>query len=306
MAIPTLSYQNILDALKYIDDNGVPFRNQSIRYELVYNDKKYPPVYVIAVANYLATGQDISTNAFNSIDAKNYLEKQGFAVETKAQEKFLLSIKADCIESTDERFNQGDLTLGDNYRILEVLFKKANGNVIKRRYDKGEKRISNQTMARIACQVFEDKLTKLSLEEKESFPICQYKPNGELIRGIYSSVEEFKAHRNTLEYMRYYYDNRQRMFVFYCWNIFSTIRFVQECLKRYGETGDEFILSYREKDKNDPNDKEDIEVNDNKNPVQKQQTTGLHNKYSAMLLESKNIILRGAPGTGKSFFTVTK
>ena len=69
MAIPTLSYQNILDALKYIDDNGVPFRNQCIRYELVYNDKKYPPVYVIAVANYLATGQDISTNAFNSIDA---------------------------------------------------------------------------------------------------------------------------------------------------------------------------------------------------------------------------------------------
>ena len=173
MAIPTLSYQNILDALKYIDDNGVPFRNQSIRYELVYNDKKYPPVYVIAVANYLATGQDISTNAFNSIDAKNYLEKQGFAVETKAQEKFLLSIKADSIESTDERFNQDDLTLGDNYRILEVLFKKADGNVIKRRYDKGEKRISNQTMARIACQVFEDKLTKLSLEEKESFPICQ-------------------------------------------------------------------------------------------------------------------------------------
>ena len=301
MAIPTLSYQNILDALKYIDDNGVPFRNQSIRYELVYNDKKYPPVYVIAVANYLATGQDISTNAFNSIDAKNYLEKQGFAVETKAQEKFLLSIKADSIESTDERFNQDDLTLGDNYRILEVLFKKADGNVIKRRYDKGEKRISNQTMARIACQVFEDKLTKLSLEEKESFPICQYKPNGELIRGIYSSVEEFKTHRNTLEFMRYYYDNKQRMFVFYCWNIFSTIKFVQECLKRYGETGDEFILSYREKDKNDPNDKDDIEVNENKNPVQKQQTTGLHNKYSAMLLESKNIILRGAPGTGKSF-----
>lgn len=39
-----------------------------------------------------------------------------------------------------------------------------------------------------------------------------------------------------------------RQFVIYCWNIFSTIYFVQECLKRFGNSGDQFVLTYREKD----------------------------------------------------------
>ena len=32
-----------------------------------------------------------------------------------------------------------------------------------------------------------------------------------------------------------------------------------------------------------------------------QQVNGLKNKYSSMLLKSKNIILHGAPGTGKTY-----
>ena len=52
MAIPKIKKQNILDALKYIDNNGVPAQNQSTKYELVTEEgKKYPPKYVIAVAS---------------------------------------------------------------------------------------------------------------------------------------------------------------------------------------------------------------------------------------------------------------
>ena len=90
MAIPTLSNQNILDALKYIDEKGVPFHNQSYKYELVHDEKKYPPKYVIAVAIHLATGQEIATDNFKAIDAKTFLESLDFVIETKAQEKFLL------------------------------------------------------------------------------------------------------------------------------------------------------------------------------------------------------------------------
>lgn len=62
MAIPKITRQNVLDALKYIDENGVPFRNQSTQYDLVAEDgKKYPPKYVIAVADHLANGSAIST-----------------------------------------------------------------------------------------------------------------------------------------------------------------------------------------------------------------------------------------------------
>ena len=218
----------------------------------------------------------------------------------KEQEKFELHITADNVESTDERFTMDNLGLGDNYKPLDAYFMKASGEIIKRSYSKGERRNSNQTMPRIACQIFEKQLAGLSVEEKENFPICKYTPDGDTYRGIYSSVEEFKIHRNTIEYMIYAYDNG-RQFVIYCWNIFSTILFVQECLKRFGETGetgDQFVLTYREKD-----EKETLEA-ETESAVQEelvQQFKGYRNPFSSMLIESKNLIFRGAPGTGKSY-----
>ena len=155
MSIPKIERKYIEEALKYIDENGVPKNNKSTRYRLVSNDEKtYPPKYVVAIAYHLANGTDISTESFNNIEAKNYLESLGFSIETTQQEKFELSITAESVESTDERFTMDNLSLGDNYKPLDACFKRANGDVIKRALSKGEKKISNQTMPRIACQVF--------------------------------------------------------------------------------------------------------------------------------------------------------
>lgn len=297
MAIPKIKKQSILDALRFIDEHGVPSQNQSTKYELVTEDgKKYPPKYVIAVAAHLANGTDISVEGFNAVEAKNFLQGQGFVIDTK-QVKYELTITADSVVSTDDRFTMGNLSLGDNYKPLDTYFKKADGTIIKRSYSKGERRNSNQTMPRIACQIFERQLASLSVEDKESFPIAKYNPNSEMIRGIYSSVDEFKKHRNTIEYLTYAYDNG-RQFVIYCWNIFSTIYFVQECLKRFGNPGDQFVLVYREKD-----EKETIEE-ETEQAVQEeliQKFKGYNNPFSSVLIESKNIIFRGAPGTGKSY-----
>ena len=298
MAIPKISKQDILEALKYIDENGVPSYNQSVKYSLVTEDgKRYPPKYVVAVANHLANGVDISTESYNAVEAKNFFESHGFTIETKQQEKFKLTITAESVVSTDERFTMDNLSLGDNYKPLDAYFKKANGEVIKRSYSKGERRNSNQTMPRIACQLFEKQISGLSVEEKEGFPVCKYNPDSEMICGIYPSVDEFKKHRNTIEYLTYGYDNG-RQFVLYCWNIFSTIIFVQECLKRFGEPGDQFILTYREKDE------KETAAAETEAAVQEelvQQFKGYRNPFSSMLIESKNLIFRGAPGTGKSY-----
>ena len=177
MAIPKLKKQDIIAALEFIDENGVPEHNTSVKYVLVSESgKKYPPKYVVAVADHLVNGADISTESFNSVDAKNYLESLGFSIETKQQEKFELSITAESVQSTDERFTMDNLNLGDNYKPLDAYFKRANGDVIKRAYSKGERRNSNQTLPRIACQVFEKQLATLSVEDKESFPVCKYSP----------------------------------------------------------------------------------------------------------------------------------
>jgi len=67
MAIPKIKKQNVIDALKYIDEHGVPSQNQSTKYELITEDgKKYPPKYVIAVAAHLENGVDITTDGFNA------------------------------------------------------------------------------------------------------------------------------------------------------------------------------------------------------------------------------------------------
>lgn len=298
MAIPKIEKQDIIAALTYIDKNGVPFHNQSTKYELVAEDgKRYPPKYMIAVAAHIANGSDITTEGFNAVEAKNFLEAQGFHIETKLQEKFELSITADSVESTDERFTMDNLSLGDNYKPLDAYFQKADGTVVKRSYNKGERRNTNQTMPRIACQIFEKQISALSVEDKESFPVCKYNPNSDMICGIYSSVDEFRKHRNTIEYLTYGYDNG-RQFVIYCWNIFSTIIFVQECLKRFGEPGDQFILTYREKDE------KETAATITESAVQEelvQRFKGYRNPFSTMLIESKNLIFRGAPGTGKSY-----
>ena len=296
MAIPKLKKQNIIDALKFIDEKGVPDHNASVKYTLVSGDgKKYPPKYVVAVADHLANGTDISTTGFNAVEAKNYLEGQGFTIETKQQEKFELTITAERVESTDERFTMDNLSLGDNYKPLDAYFQRANGDIIRRAYNKGERRNTNQTLPRIACQVFEKRLATLSVEDKENFPVCKYNPDSDVIRGIYTSVDEFKKHRNTIEYLTYSYDNG-RQFVIYSWNIFTTVVFVQECLKRFGEPGDQFVLVYREKD-----EKETAAAEPTAQINLDQRAKKYLNEFSSMLIKSKNLIFRGAPGTGKSY-----
>ena len=291
MAIPKLKRQDILNAMKFIDENGVPEQNVSTKYVLVSEDgNKYPPKYVVAVAGQ-ASGVDISTEDFNSIEAKNYLSHLGFTIEAK-QKKYVLTITAESVVSTDERFTMDDLSSGENYKPLDVYFKKANGDIVKRSYNKGERKNSNLTLPRLACQIFERQLADLSVEAKECFPVCKYGRNRELICGIYTSVEEFKKHRNTFEHMDYTYDNG-RMFVIYSWSTFSTLIFVQECLKRFGDPGDQFVLIYREKGENE------IVPSNTEPPVQPPEEYQI--PFSSILIESKNLIFRGAPGTGKSY-----
>lgn len=293
MAIPNnITKEHILQALEYVDRNGVPPMNQSMSYDLITEaGKKYPPKYVVSVANHFVNSTEISQDDFNSIGAISLLEKLGFTIES-GQKKYRLVITADKVTSTDENFTMDDLGLGSNYTALDTYYKNSREEIIRRKRNKGEKKISNQTMPRLACQIFEDPIAALSVEEKEDFPICKYTSDSEIIRGIFFDESSFKK-RNSWEYVIYHYGN-ERKFVFHCWNIFSTIHFVQECLRRFGKAGDEFVLIYREKDKNEQDRPlEELSTDSSKE--------GSIDPYSKILLSSKNIIFRGAPGTGKTY-----
>ncbi len=298
MAIPNISDQDIKEALKYIDEHGVPWHNQSTRYELVSEDgKRYPPKYIIAIADHLANGSEISTDGFHGTEARKFFESRGFKIEEKQQVKYELTITADAVISTDERFTIDNLSLGDNYKPLESFYQKGESDPVHRQYAKGERKNTNQTLPKLACQIFEKQIVSMSDTDKQNFPICQYQPDKDIIRGIFSTVEEYKKYKKTIEYLIYRRADGPQ-FVIYCWNVFSTIIFVRECLRRFGDPGDKFVLIYREKDEKETEEEKKEET------IQKeliQESKGYANDYSKVLLESKNIIFRGAPGTGKSY-----
>lgn len=208
-------------------------------------------------------------------------------------ERYELTISSNEIKSTDSRFTMDNLSLGDDYKIIDVKFETADGQIVRRRQKKFERKISNQTLPRLTCQIFEKQLLALSKEERKKFPICRYRPTDDMIQGIFSSIDDFKGNRNTLEYLTYECENGESL-VFYCWNIFSTLIFVKECLKRFGTEGDRFILVY--KDKGEEN--EAVESNSQTVTIEEHIRS-----YSELLLSSKNIVFRGAPGTGKTYLS---
>lgn len=137
----------------------------------------------------------------------------------EASKDFQLIITNNSANSTDPSFTTSDLTLGDNYQPTSVRYVRANGEEITRRLGKSEHKISNQTLPRLLCQVFENELVNLSPDEKAAFPVCRYKANDALIKGIFTSVDDFKASRNSLEFVKYHYGSNQ-MLVLYSWSIF--------------------------------------------------------------------------------------
>ena len=297
MAIPKVKKEDIIKAVEYIEINDVPKNNQSTTYKLVYMGKEYPPKYVIAVADHLANGKAISTEGFNAVEAVNFLERLGFKIQKIGQEEYEMTITAADAISTDSRFSMDDLGLGDKYEPNDVYYEKASGEIVRRKREKRENKISNQTMSRLLLQVFESEIINLTDREREEFPICRYTLNSEPIKGIFPSIDEFKKHRKTIEYLIYKRSDGKE-FVIYCWNIFSTIIFIQECLRRFGEVGDKVKLIYKEKTGKDvaqvgseEGNQEDIS----------HEAKGYKNEYSYILMKSKNIIFRGAPGTGKSY-----
>lgn len=90
------------------------------------------------------------------------------------QEKYELTITADSITSTDSRFTMNDLGLGDNYKPLDVRFIKADGEEIRRKKNKGERK---EIAADIVSNGYYDKYELLSPEQKKQVEFVQFHPS---------------------------------------------------------------------------------------------------------------------------------
>ena len=71
----------VLNALKKIDEIGVPRNRLSTKYNVVHQGKSYPPKYVISLANELTTGVELKPNEFGGGDESNgFLSNLGFEI----------------------------------------------------------------------------------------------------------------------------------------------------------------------------------------------------------------------------------
>ena len=83
MTIPqNITKDHVLKAIKEIDEKGVPPGRGSKTYFLIHDGKKYPPKYVISLANKYANGEELDYRKFNAQEAVRYLEKLGFEIVT--------------------------------------------------------------------------------------------------------------------------------------------------------------------------------------------------------------------------------
>lgn len=73
--------EDVLKALEWINQHGVPKSRESRKYHLKYESRLYPPKYVISIANKFATGKELEADKFyGGSESNTFLTKLGFEV----------------------------------------------------------------------------------------------------------------------------------------------------------------------------------------------------------------------------------
>jgi energy-coupling factor transporter ATP-binding protein EcfA2 len=103
--IPTaITRDHVMDALRQIDASSVPAPRQSMDYDLVHDGKRYPPKYVIGVAAQHASGVELPSTDFSSVESNALLTKLGFAIERRNKAPALgPDSSAEAVQSVFER-----------------------------------------------------------------------------------------------------------------------------------------------------------------------------------------------------------
>ena len=109
MIPPNLTDKHFHLAAAQIVRERVPVERKSVHYDLVLNGKRYPPKYIISLAQKIATGQEFPATGFNAVEAKNYFLGKGYKVIDRRAESEKIIVDED--DESDfpegrERFRQ--------------------------------------------------------------------------------------------------------------------------------------------------------------------------------------------------------
>jgi 5-methylcytosine-specific restriction enzyme B len=84
MAIPqNITSEHILKAADIIDRNGIPRGREADKWEVIINGKRYPPKYIVCLANKFPNGMELYYKETRTGKAQDYLMKLGFKIVPK-------------------------------------------------------------------------------------------------------------------------------------------------------------------------------------------------------------------------------
>lgn len=89
MSLPeNIIKEHIINAINEIDRSGVPNRAHSSTYDIIYNNKRYPPKLVLSLANKYANGEELPRSSFSGGEELNlFFKKLDFKVDLKKASK---------------------------------------------------------------------------------------------------------------------------------------------------------------------------------------------------------------------------
>jgi len=91
-----ITKEHIEKAIEEIDKEGIRNRRHSSTYDLIYNEKRYPPKLVISIANKFANGHELEHEKFHGGPNKPafiLLKKEGFQIVEKKNSKVIVDFK---------------------------------------------------------------------------------------------------------------------------------------------------------------------------------------------------------------------
>ena len=133
-----INHQAILDAIQYIDENGIPQNRLSRTYKLVYDGRRYPPKYLISVANKMVNGKELEPFEFGGgAETNDFLRRLGFEIipvetdffKTSISETSTIEIVTVVVDNqigncpdNNERFNFMQDVISENISADIILF----------------------------------------------------------------------------------------------------------------------------------------------------------------------------------------
>ena len=85
-----ITRDHILQAIEQIDSQGIPQNAKSTTYDMIYKGKRYPPKYVVSLANLFANGVVLNRDIFDggvNTDCFKLIERCGFDIVEKSRDK---------------------------------------------------------------------------------------------------------------------------------------------------------------------------------------------------------------------------